>query len=369
MKVLHVIDSGGFYGAEAMLVELALEQKRQGLDVTICSIGVVNEGVKAIEQVCKEKGIEVFELRMSGLNLLGGLEIARYANENGFDLIHSHGYKGNILLGILPKKITKLPLITTLHGWTSASGLTKMRVYETLDSLLLSRMDGVVLVSEAMLKRREISGRKLSNLTVINNGISITLPKIESNDPLAKNFRALKSEGPLIGSIGRLSYEKGFDILLEAFSTVLNRNPKAKLVIIGEGHLRKELELYAKKLGVFGSTLFTGYTEQAGKYVSEFDVYVNSSRTEGTPITLLECLRAGKAIIATDVGGNTKIVEKKRGLLVQSEDSENLAYTLLKYLADDRLIDSELQKKYFNYHFSSIKMERSYLKLYQTLLS
>ena len=127
--------------------------------------------------------------------------------------------------------------------------------------------------------------------------------------PLAINFRALKSEGPLIGSIGRLSYEKGFDVLLEAFSIVLNHNPKAKLVIIGEGHLRKELELYAKKLGVFGSTLFTGYTKQAGKYVSEFDVYVNSSRTEGTPITLLECLRAGKAIIATNVGGNSNIAE------------------------------------------------------------
>ncbi|UZE97971.1 glycosyltransferase [Alkalimarinus alittae] len=371
MKILHVIDSGGFYGAEAMLVELALEQIKAGHSVTICSIGTPSEPEKPIEKVCKERGIKVYPLRMkAGLNLLGGMNIVNYAKQHGFDLFHSHGYKGNILLGILPKFIRAIPLVTTLHGWTSTSGLTKMRIYETLDALLLPRMDCVVLVSEAMLNRKEILGRKLNYLTVISNGISQTTPRVDSKDEIVKKIRSLKVEGPVIGSVGRLSYEKGYDVLLEAFKLIIIDQPKAILVIIGDGRLRQELEEQAMNLEVFKNIIFTGYLDNAGKYISEFDVYVNSSRTEGTPITLVECLRSGVKIVATNVGGNRTVLDDgDLGELVEECDAKLVANAIQTALTRESE-ELELKRKlYFKEHYSSEKMNANYEKAYKALVN
>lgn len=371
MKILHVIDSGGFYGAEAMLLELALEQKKADHQVTICSIGTPNQAEKPIEKACRKHGVDVFPLRMkAGLNILGGMEIVRYAKHNQFDLFHSHGYKGNILLGILPKFVRRLPLVITLHGWTSTKGLTKMRLYEVLDSFLLSRMDAIVVVSEAMLHRKGISGRKLINLSVISNGISLNVPKAQEDDPVLVLIRNLKANGPLVGSIGRLSYEKGFDILLEGFRQVLDSYPNANLVIIGEGRLKNELESQARQLGIYDKVYFLGYLSGADKFIAEFDVYVNSSRTEGTPITLIECLRAGVNIVATNVGGNSAVLgDGIYGELVEECDGEHLSKAINNVLT---IADSCLVKKrqlYFKDNFSAGKMASGYQKVYGSLIN
>ena len=75
----------------------------------------------------------------------GGWDIVKYAQGNQVDVLHSHGYKGNILLGLLPRRIRRLPIVTSVHGWTSTSRFSKMWFYECLDSQSLSFLDQVVL--------------------------------------------------------------------------------------------------------------------------------------------------------------------------------------------------------------------------------
>ena len=121
MHILHIIDSGGMYGAEVMLLNLVEEQIRQGLSPVIASIGGVQSGEKPLELEAHKRGfpLKIFRMR-PGPNLIGAMEILKYAKSTRCDLLHSHGYKGNILFGFLPKKIRRLPLVATLHGWTSA---------------------------------------------------------------------------------------------------------------------------------------------------------------------------------------------------------------------------------------------------------
>ena len=371
MKILHVIDSGGFYGAEAMLVELALEQQNAGINVMVCSIGTPNDTVKPIESVCNKKGIPVFPLRMkAGLNLLGGLEIVRYAKQNKYELFHSHGYKGNILLGILPRFIREIPLITTVHGWTSSGKFTKMKAYEWLDSLFLSRMDAVVLVSHAMLQRKELKGRRFNRLQVIPNGISDTLPVTKKNNTVLQRIETLAKDGAVVGSVGRLSYEKGFDVLLSSFAKILFNIPNCNLVIIGEGKLKKELEKQSVELGISDRVYFFGYVENAGSYISTFDIYVNSSRTEGTPITLLETMRCKVPIIASQVGGNYSLLQKGRlGELFESGNVKQLSMKIENILLKKNETKVNLAFDTFQKQHTSKIMALSYFQEYEKLIS
>ena len=134
----------------------------------------MHSGEKPLEIEARQRDFPVKTFRMRpGPNFIGAWKILNYAKSIDCHLLHSHGYKGNILFGFIPKKIRHLPLITTLHGWTS-SGTTfsRMRLYEMLDSWSLSRMDAVVLVNEGMLAHPRLAGRNNVNFHIVNNGIS-----------------------------------------------------------------------------------------------------------------------------------------------------------------------------------------------------
>lgn len=157
MKILHIIDSGGLYGAEIMLLSLAEEQVGQGLEPIIASIGEPGIKEKPLEIEAKKRGLRVKRFRMRpGPNFLGAVEILRFARQEGCELLHSHGYKGNILFGLLPRCMRQIPLIGSLHGYTSTTGFNKMRVYEWLDSLSLRFLDQVVLVNGGYAEAPEI---------------------------------------------------------------------------------------------------------------------------------------------------------------------------------------------------------------------
>lgn len=366
MKILHLIDSGGFYGAEAVLLELVKEQRKQGIDAQICSIGTLSDKEKAIEKMCRMENLPVHAFRMrAGPNILGALKILSFAKKEKVDIFHSHGYKANILFALLPAFIRKIPLLVTLHGWTSVKPWKKIWFYEKLDAFLLRYRPIVVLVSSAMTEKLAALCRK-NKCIVIENGISTQLPEIRGKD-IAKKLLQIKSSGKkIIGSIGRLSHEKGYDTLIQAFSLC---DSTMMLVIMGDGPRRQELEqlVETKKLG--NRVLFLGYTEQASQYLSFFDVYVNSSRTEGTPITLLEAMRARVIIVARDVGGNRQVLGNGQyGYLVKDENPETMSEEILKSLTSS---SQQVEQAYqsFLQCYSVTVMSDKYSHIYQGLVN
>ena len=96
----------------------------------------------------------------NGPNVSGAIRIYKYAQKNNVDIIHCHGYKANILSGLLPFKYGKIPYISTLHGWTSTKIFTKMWFYELLDAVMAKRADCVVAVSQAMRENLQIEVSK-----------------------------------------------------------------------------------------------------------------------------------------------------------------------------------------------------------------
>lgn len=361
MKVTHIIDSGGYYGAEVMLVQLCQAQQKAGLQVEVISIGTRGNYKKPLEEKFEEYGIPYLPWRMLALpDLRESFKILRHCRTSGTDVIHSHGYKGNILLGLIPKQWRKMPVITTVHGYTRHKDFSKMAVNQWLDKFCLSKLDAVVLVSKGMVHQIP-AGRIGNNLKIINNGIQKETPA----EPSMSTPEFSKDHFNII-TIGRLSPEKNFQFLISTMPAILEVISNAKLHIYGEGNERVSLESQISSLNMGSFIYLPGYISNTSQIYENADLFINCSTTEGMPITLLEAMRADCAILASKIEANKSLLDKDsmKDLLfdLTSED-------LIKKIRKIKPFKRGELKDHFLKNFTSEKMQEKYQSLYAELLS
>jgi len=368
MKILHIIDSGGLYGAEVMLLQLMRQQQNLGHVPVLASIGNKRVPAKAIETEAKKLGLKVELFRMlNGPNFFGALSILRFAQSIDIDVLHSHGYKSNILLGLLPHRLRKLPLLSTVHGWTSHGRLTKMAVYEWLDKVCLKKIDRVVMVNPLM--RQLPALRHLNNTAVIENGID---PVMVDAVELDKEILQYVQQRATIVAVGRLSPEKGFNYLIDAVAQLVRDGHDVQLLLLGEGGLRQELRDQANALRLTKYILMPGYIGNVVNYLSRCTVFAMPSLTEGLPIALLEAMQAGIPVVASQVGGIPDVLDNGRaGTLVSPADVESLAAALSQLLVDGELADKcvKAARQRVTEKYSSRTMAEKYLTIYAQLIT
>jgi glycosyltransferase involved in cell wall biosynthesis len=326
MRILHTIDSGGIYGAESLLLSLVTEQQRRGHAPIVLSIGVHGSGTKPIETELRRRGLACIAFRMrDGPNLAGALRILASARAEQVDLIHSHGYKTNILFAALSGLAHCPPVVTTLHGWTAKTRLSKLGIYRYVDQLLLGRHAAVVLVSSHMASIPAVRRLPKDRVHVVPNGIQITSTPPLGEDKLVAEILAARSSGRLVvGAIGRLSPEKDFASLIEAIASLRNEAHDVHAIVLGEGPERDRLLDLIEAKNVRHKVILKGYVADAHLYACLFDLFVLSSVTEGLPLTLLEAMAAGTPVVATAVGGVPDVVQDA-GILVPPGDVPALA--------------------------------------------
>jgi glycosyltransferase involved in cell wall biosynthesis len=173
--------------------------------------------------------------------------------------------------------------------------------------------------------------------------------------------------GPIVGAVGRLAFQKGFDLLLRAMRDV----EAATLVLIGDGEDRMQLQELATRLGVAGRTIWAGWSDDVRAHVRSFDVFVLPSRFEGFPLAVLEALLAKKPVVATDVGSvGEAVITGETGFLVPPDDVDALAAAIRQLLADDQLQHrmGERGRQLVLSRFTAAQMARSFSELYGELL-
>lgn len=362
MTILHLVDSGGVYGAEVVILSLITHQRRRGHDARLVSIGTPGEAEKPLEAAAEARGLPVERVRMRpGANPAGALQLWRLARERGAAVVHSHGYKPDILCGFVPRRFRGACLVATLHGYTHGSRL--MAAYQWLDRKALRRCDAVVLVHHGMLTDPTFASLHRDRLRVIENGLPDADPDGPAPDAGIIEFCR---RGPVVGAVGRLSAEKGFDGLVRA----LARLPAAtRLVVLGEGPERARLAGLAASLGAEDRLLMPGFVP-ARSYLPHFDVFALPSHTEGLPISLLEAMAAGRPIVASRVGGIPYVLDDGRaGRLVPPGDEAALVTALSELLGDPsaagRLGAAALGR---SRDFSTDAMGDGYLALYADVI-
>ncbi len=357
-----------------MLLTLVAEQLKQGINSMILSVGEAGLADKAIEREAHRLGLPITPWRMkAGMNLKGAAEITRWAQKNSYDILHSHGYKFNILLALLPKSLKTEATVTTIHGYVNAKPFTKMWIYELLDKHTLRRMSKVVLVNGEMAKFSPFKNLPKEMLAVIPNGISLA-PSDGKDD---KNIRedvqvfARRFDFKLI-AIGRLSPEKGLGQALNALShLVVKGGMDIGLCIMGEGRLRDSLKAMSCELGIEDRVLFTGYTENASAHLALFDCLIMPSLTEGLPITLLEAMAARTPVIASSVGGiPTALDDGKYGVLVTPGNQRQLHDAIKDVKTNFAMAKAKavLAREFVENVYSDKAMTSAYLDMYSSLL-
>ncbi|MBI2400018.1 MAG: glycosyltransferase family 4 protein [Deltaproteobacteria bacterium] len=370
MRVLQLISSRGFFGAENVVVELAASLASGGDDVIVGAFSnrhAGKEGSSEVLERAKAMGLKTELFECSGRFDLGTIKaVRRFIEKNGIEVIHSHGYKSNIYAYLANRRPGK-KLVTTCHNWINAS--SKMSFYTRLDKFFLRRFDAIAAVSDAVKDELLAAGIDPRKTVVIGNGISLEKFRQPSADK--EDVRAALGIPPNVfvaGTVGRMSPEKGYDILLQAAREVLKKKENCFFLFVGDGPQKQALEEQSRSLGIGGRVIFAGKRSDIPEMLSAMDLFVMSSHTEGQPMALLEAMAAGKPVVSTSVGDVPKILDKgKAGLLAPPADSLGLAAAILRVLDDPalagRLAASALRNVEENY--SSKKMAAEYRDCYK----
>lgn len=360
MRVLHLISSGGVYGAEKMLFSLVSAQVAQGLSPMIlfaADDGVTNE----LEFEAKRLGVPAKAWPMrSGLDFSSCKKLLDWAKDENYRILHTHGYKFTVLIGILNWLIPHhFLLVATCHGYTHNAVFSRGSFYAFLDKLCRAAFfNQTVLVGQS--NKENLVDLLACKSAVVPNGI----PIFETGPKKRRGFHVL--------AIGRLSPEKNYEVLLRAFHKVAFKLTDSVLTIAGDGADRQQLEQLAHYLKISDRVEFKGYVKDVSVLLSEADLFVNCSLTEGLPITILEAINSEVPVVATDVGSVSSIFAEGHSYpyLVNSDDIEHLTNCMISaLLAPDDEINrlTSKQKLRLRTEFSSDIMANRYLCIYKKL--
>lgn len=367
MRVLHLISSGGMYGAENVVGALARDLEELGCWVRVGVFQNEHCPPNSVADQLEQRGVRLTRIVCRGRMDRGATrQIRDIIRSEHIQLVHSHGYKSDLYAYAATRRM-ELPRVATCHLWTRQT--VAIRVYEFIDALLLRRFDAVVAVSSVIAEELRRAGIPGGKVTTIDNGIDLA-PFDSATPALAQEIA--KGERLLVGTAGRMVAQKGMDYFLRAAREVLNQAPQAMFAVVGDGPDREKLERLAKELGIAESVLFTGSRSDMPQVYASLDVFVLASLDEGMPMALLEALASCRAVVATQVGAVPKlIIPGQTGMLVPAADVKALADAILVLLRNPDLRGrlgrngSALVHK----QFSSRAMSQQYLRLYDQLLS
>lgn len=371
-RILHLISSNFVGGPERQILHHARSVSSPDLEIWI---GSFRDGSERPEVLVRagEQGLPTLELAFevsSGRIDLGRLiRLAGRMKHRDFALVCTHGYKSNVI-GYALSRITGCPQVGFVRGWIAEN--EKVKRYERLDRWVLSRSDWVVCVSE--LQAAELRPRRARRRPplVIPNAALFLRPTGPSVDRAAcRRALGLKEDAFWIGSVGRLSIEKGHAFLLDAVAQVAAPVPNIRLAIVGDGPQRASLEQQARKLRIDGLVHFAGFLRDVQPWMQAFDVLVNPSLTEGLPNVLLEAMALGTPVVATAVGGVPDLLGGDPcGLLIPPGNSHALAAAVLEFHCDPALADRLVRAAHARVgDYSPERQNQALLDLYANVLA
>jgi len=337
ISIFEIIADSSLTGAPRHLLTLLDGIDRHKFVVSvICPTGPLVKEIKKLK-------FPVFEVPMNGKADINAVNaVKRILKKYDPDIIHTHGQRGG-LIGRMSARDLPIKKVHTEHTYTHEFKLSNpvwhwghLNAMKVLDHWT----DRVIAVSNAV-KKFMLDARltKPAKIITIYNGINqkqVKVTESEIND-FRDKFNLIKSD-IVIGTVGSLSPAKDTTTLIQAFAKIVTKWPKAKLVLIGSGPLKRDLTNLVKKLNIEDRVVFAGTIENVLPAMKTFNLFVLPSLSEAFGITLLEAMKVGVPIVASKVGGIPEIITNKlNGILVEPKQPKKLSSAILNLLNDKRL--------------------------------
>jgi glycosyltransferase involved in cell wall biosynthesis len=326
LQVVLTLDTGG---TERLVVEICRRLQRR-FRMAVCTLD--DPGVWASELDAEGIGVTSVH-RRPGFHPSIGWRVAQVAKRTGAKVIHCHHYSPFVYGTIARSLMPGTHLVFTEHGRLNDGPPSPKR---RLVNPLLARLGGTMFaVSSALRNSMVEEGFPSTRIGVVLNGIEPGELPTEADRCAARAELGLSSEALVVGTVARLNPVKDLGTLIRGFGTLRRGQPQATLVIVGDGQERRGLEVIVRRLGLTGAVRFAGQRDDARKLLPAFDIFANSSISEGVSLTILEAMAAGVPVVATRVGGTPEVIEHgKTGLLVPARSPDAFAHAF-RSLADD----------------------------------
>jgi len=346
VRVLRVIARLNVGGPALHVTYLARGLAERGYETTLVA-GDVARGEASMSFVAEQAGVEIVTLPGLSRELspvrdaLAAFRLARLIRKLRPDVVHTHTAKAGAVgrtaaLLAWPRRPV---VVHTFHGHVLRGyfGTGGTLVFRAIETLLARASDRLIAVSPEV--RDELVALHVApreRFSVVRLGIELE-PRVHfEGDPAEVRRRHGIPEGKfVVGWFGRMTAVKRTDDLLTMLAGVRERGVDALLLLVGDGDDRERLEQRAHDLGLARSCLFLGYQEDVAPWYAICDAVVLTSASEGTPVTIIEALAAGRPVVATKVGGVPDVVDEgETGFLVRPHDTHALAERL-EILAGD----------------------------------
>lgn len=261
--------------------------------------------------------------------------LLRICRRERVSIWHGHDYKSN-LIGLLLRLFWPMRLVTTVHGWVDR----RVRLYYDIDRLCLRHYERVICVSEDL--REECLGRGVEKgrCVLIENGVDTRQFSRRLATDEAKASLGIPPRHLVVGAVGRLSAEKGFDLLIRSADRLLGAGHDLELLIAGEGDQEPRLRALISALGRDDRIRLLGYRSDTAELYQAMDVFVLSSHREGLPNVLLEAMAMQVPVVSTRIAGIPGLIRHDEdGLLVQPGSVEELTRAVARLLKNADLRD------------------------------
>ncbi|MFH0935507.1 MAG: glycosyltransferase family 4 protein [Candidatus Omnitrophota bacterium] len=327
MNILYITNHLNTGGITSYVLRLACALKDKGHNIHVASSG------GELLANFLEKGIDYIRIpirtkcEISPKIIFSLLKLLPLLKSRNIELIHCNSRTTQVL-GCLLNRYSGVAYISTCHGFF------KKRLSRRIFPCWGKR---IIAISE------EVRGHLLEDfnveetkIRVVNHGVDMGAFKPLAQEQLRQvNNKFGLGNWPVVGNIGRLSDVKGQEYLVRAMKKVLSKVPQAQLLIIGEGRMKEGLLRLVKDLRIGGNVYFVPAAKDMNEALSSMDIFVMPSVKEGLGLALMEAMAAGRAVIASGVGGiKTLIKDGFNGLLVPPKDADGLAAAILRLLGN-----------------------------------
>jgi len=362
LKILHIISKLPIGGVENQLLLVLKNYNREKFQPFVCSLSDKGEIGKEIEKI----GIKVFALNKLKHTFDSSIikDICNIIKIEKIQIVRTHQYHANFYGRIAAKK-SKVPcIVASVHNVYTRDKKLHRRI---INRFLARFTDKIIAVSEEV-KRDILKYDKIpeDKVQVIYNGVDQNAFNESFDKEQVKKKLGINPDFPVIGTVGRLTEQKGHIYLLQAISKLKNKFPDIKVLIVGDGPLMEELKSYANSAGLSNNVIFTGFRRDIPALLAVMDIFVFPSLWEGLPNALIEAMAAGKAIIATKLPQIREVLDSDElGILVPPKDINAISESIT-FLLKNREIAKNMGILVRNKAFSCFNIKNT-VKLYEEL--
>ncbi len=345
MKIIHIAGGGDKGGAKTHIFALTKHLSKNN-DLTLVSMRKGEFPDDAVKEGIKTK---IFDGKVTLFDMFA---LANYIRKEKPDIVHCHGAKAN-LAGVFAKFLSpKTPFTTTVHSDYRLDYMhsrIKKNTFGVINSVALRFFDFYTSVSDNFKKMLIERGFKADKIMPIYNGLDFNekTPPFDKKAYLNEMGLDYTGDEVVLGIAARLTPVKDIPTLLKAFAIAYKQNEKLRLIIGGDGDSTDMLKNMAVELGIDKAVCFCGWVSDIGKFFSSCDIDVLCSISESFPYSILEGIRAGCAVISSDVGGVTNMIESgENGYIFQPKDYETFAREIVDLSLDKEKRESFAKKLY-----------------------